>query len=133
MNKYTVGDDKLFPNGCGELAEEFTPESLADAIHKVISNPQNYNPRMNYLKSNGRKNFINTCVSRIPYYRETVPDFEDGKFHDNVWVDLACWDNYQMSFNKFLYDGNPEVVWVRGISKIKNVMDYYYYLFGIKE
>ena len=78
-NQWARGEHPIFFGNSGELAEEFTPESLADAIHKIIENPQNYKPRYNYLKYCGRKNFVNNLIKHIPYYRENIPEYKDGE------------------------------------------------------
>lgn len=132
-NQWARGKYPIFPQGSGELAEEFTPEALADAIHKVINNPQNYNARRNYLKYNGRTNFVNTCINYIPYYKKIIPELEYGRFHDNIWVNLATQDNYQMCFHSFLYQKQHNLNWVQKLENIDFLIKYYYSLFGIKE
>ena len=67
-------------------------------------NLDSYTPRKNYLQYRGRKNFIKTIATEIPYYKENIPDFNDGNLFDNQWVNLACMDNYGVSYQDFLYD-----------------------------
>lgn len=131
-NKWARGGYPVFPKKCGELAEKYTPESFADAIHKIINNPQNYECRKQYLTYNGRKNFIDTLVSYIPYYKKNIPDYNKTKFHENIWVDLACQKNYQLGYLEFLYDRNSVISHVRGINDIKSLMEFYYSRFNIK-
>ena len=130
-NKWARGNYPIFFGNSGEYALEFTPESLAEAIHKVITNPQKYEPRKNYLMHSGRKNFINICTDRIPYYKENIPDFESGRFHDNLWVDLACQQNYQISYHDFLYGKKVNIQHVRGLNDIDKLVKFYYARFGI--
>lgn len=132
-NQWARGEHPIFFENSGELAEEFTPEAFADAIHKILSNPENYEPRKNYLKYNGRKNFINTCIDRIPYYRENLPEYQQGRFLDNIWVDLATYELYQVGYHDFLYGKAQHLSWVQGIERIRHLVKYYYYMFDIKE
>lgn len=131
-NQWARGDYPIFFGNSGELAEEFTPESMAEAIHKILINPQNYEPRKNYLKYNGRKNFVNTCAKYIPYYKENVPDYDENLFWNNLWIDLACQTNYQISYLDFLYGKSNQLTWIQGINNIDFLIKYYYSMFGIK-
>lgn len=132
LNQYPWGGFPDFYINSGEFAEEFTPEALADAIHKVITHPENYTPRKNYIKYNGRTNFVNTCVDYMPYYKNIIPDLEKRRFHDNVWVNLATQDNYQMCFHDYLYSDKQPACWVQNTKNIDLLIKYYYSLFGIK-
>lgn len=132
FNKYVRGDFPVFFGNSGEYVPEFSPESLADTIHKVIMNQQAYEPRKNYLMHYGRKNFVNKMIDAMPYYRENVPDYIEGKIHDNLWVDLACYDNYQVSFHDFLYGKLPSMSHVIGIKDIETLFKRYYKKFGIE-
>ena len=131
-NQWARGEHPVFFEKCGEYAPEFTPESLADTIHKVITHPENYEPRKNFLIHSGRRNFIDICTSLIPYYKENIPDFDKTKFHENLWVDLACQRNYQLSYHDFLYAKRPAIHHVRGIKDIDNMLKFYFDKFGIK-
>lgn len=131
FNKYTRGDFPVFFGNAGEYVPLFTPESLADTIHKVITNPQNYEPRKNYLEHYGRRNFVNTIIDSNPYYAENIPNYEKGKTHDNLWVDLACYDNYQVCYHDFLYDKKTNLSHVVGLSNIERLIKYYYQKFGL--
>ncbi len=132
FNKYARGNYPVFFENSGEYVEEYTPEALADTIYKVICNPLKYEPRKNYLKYGGRKNFVNTITDAIPYFKENIPNFEYGRIHENVWVDLACQINYQLGFHDFLYGANPAVSYVRGMDRISSLIEFYYSRFGIK-
>ena len=107
-------------------------EALADTIHKVINNLDKYEPRKNYLTYNGRKNFINTLVKYIPYYKENIPDYQENRFHENLWVDLATQANYQLGYIEFLYEKNPAITHIRGISQIDSLIKFFYSRFHIK-
>ena len=132
FNKYSRGDYPIFFGNSGEYAPEFTPESLADTIHKVITNPQNYSPRRNYLIYNGRKNFVNTVIDKIPYFAQNLPEYEKGRIIDNVWVNLAMQSNYQLSCWDFIYGKNPAIQHVRGITSIENLLKFFFIRFKIK-
>ena len=131
FNKYSRGDYPVFFGNSGEYVPEFTPESLADTIHKVITSPQNYEPRKNYLIHNGRKNFVNTVVDSIPYYRENLPDWQEGRIMDNVWLDMACWDNYHMSYHNYIYGNSYATSYVAGLEKIDTLLQTLSTKFGI--
>ncbi len=132
FNKFARNGYPVFRKNSGEYALKYDPESLADAIHKVINNQEKYTPRENYLKYNGRKHFINKIVDAIPYYKENLPGYKYGDIHNNLWVDLACQRNYQLSYIDFLYARNPAISFVRGMDKIKSLIEFYYSRFKIK-
>lgn len=132
FNKYSRGDYPIFFENSGEYAPYFTPESLADTIHKVINNPQNYEPRKNYLKYSGRKNFVNTIIDSIPYYKENLPNYEKGRIQDNIWVDLAMQYDYQLSTYDFIYGKNSAIQHVRGMKAIESLVKFFYSRFKIK-
>ncbi len=131
LNQYVRGEEDIIYENSGEYAEEFTPEALAEAIHKVIANQEKYEPRRSYLKNNGRTNFINKCAKYIPYYQENIPEYEEGRFHENSWVNLAVQKNYQISYHDFLYDKAQHLSWVQGTERIDYLIKFYYSLFGI--
>jgi hypothetical protein len=72
-------------------------------IHTTLDNLTVFQPRFNYLKYQGRKNFFNTCLDSFPYYYNTVPDYIKGQAYNNLWLDLALQYNYQISLHDFLY------------------------------
>ena len=130
-NQYARGNYPIFSENSGELAD-YSPEALCDSIHKVITNQKNYSPRKNYLKFNGRKNFVDILTSYIPYYKNAVEDYSKTKFHENLWIDLAVQDNYQISYHDFLYNKNPAIFHVRGIKNIASLVKFFYSRFNIK-
>ena len=104
-NQFSRGGYPIFfGQNSGEYAPLFTAESLADTIHKVLLNLYTYTPRKNYLQYRGRKNFIKTVATEIPYYRENIPNFNDGNLFENQWINEACMDNYGVLYQDFLYD-----------------------------
>lgn len=129
FNKYMRGDYPVFFEDSGEYVPEFTAESLADTIHKVIENPEKYDARGNYLKHFGRKNFVNTVVDMNPYYRENLPNYQSGKIFENTWVDKACREQYGVSFEDFVY--SKKVPWqhVAGEEDIEGMVKRYFKLF----
>ena len=133
FNKYVRGDYPIFFENSGEYVELFNPEKLADTIHQVINNPRKYCPRQNYIKYNGRKNFVNTIIDSIPYYKQVLPNYEKNKITENVWVDLAMQNNYQISTYDFIYGKNKAIQHVRGMDKIDSLVKFFYARFGIKE
>ncbi len=124
FNKYTRGSHPAFYENAGEYVPEFTPEALADTIHKVITHPNAYTPRESYLKNSGRKNFVDNLVDKIPYYHWNVPNY-NGKITENIWVDCAIHYNYNLTYHKFLYEDNSYRM-ARGMDDIKNLADVYY-------
>ena len=132
-NKWARGNHPIFFGNSGELVPEFTPESLADTIHKVINNPDDYEPRKNHLLHSGRKNFVDILTDYMPYYAKNVPNYSGAKFHDNLWIDLACQYNYSMSYNEFLYGKRPGIFHVRGLNDIAYLMNFYYDKFNVSK
>ncbi len=116
FNQYARGNDEVFPEKAG-LYAQFEPESLADTIHTVLQNPTAFKPRLQYLKYRGRRNYFNACLDTLPYYQQNVPDYIPGKAFDNLWLDLAVQQNYQMSLSDFLYGRSPKAH-LRGLTKI---------------
>ena len=133
FNKYSRGDYPIFFENSGEYAVEFTPEALCDAIRKVILNPGRYEPRKNYLKYSGRKNFLNLCIDSNPYYKFNLPDYQKGRILDNIWVNEAMQKNYQLSTYDFLYGRNPAIQKIKGMKNITSIIEFFYSRFGIKK
>ncbi len=131
FNKFIRGETPIFFGNSGEYAPEFSPESLADTIHKVITNPTAYEPRKNYLQHSGRHNFINTFLREIPYYQENLPNFNINDPFKNKWLSKACRANYGVNLESFLYDKKWKISNVSGIDKIKDALQYYYNKFDI--
>ena len=131
FNKYSRGDYPIFYNNSGEYAPDFSAESLADTIYKVINNQEKYAPRKNYLCYNGRKNFVNTIIDNIPYYKNNLPEYRKQGIMDNLWVDLAMQANYQLSTYEFIYGKNPAIQHVRGMKNIESLVKFFYSRFKI--
>ncbi len=126
FNRFCRGSSPAFPENCGEYAPEFTAESLADTIHYVITHPTKYSPRENYLKHYGRINFIKNIVNHIPYYRDNIPQLNDGNLTTNQWINDACQHNYQMNYESFLYDKNHTLSNIAGLTNILNILKQYH-------
>ncbi len=131
LNKFSRSNTPAFFGNAGECVPEFSAESLADTIHKVLMNPSAYEPRQNYLKYNGRRNFINTMLWEIPYYRENLPEFAAGDALNNDWLNKACIDNYEIDYESFLYDKNFHISNIVGLDNIRPLLQYYYGKFNI--
>ncbi len=132
-NKWARGPHEVFYKDSGLYVETFSPEALADTIRDgLLDYNGRFFPRRNYLKYNGRKNFINKCVDSIPYFRENLPEYEEGRLQDNLWVDLAMQDNYQLSFMDFLYGKNYAIQHVKCTEDNHSLTDFFYARFGVK-
>lgn len=132
FNKYARGDYPVFYANSGEYCEEYSPECLADTIHKVLTNQDSYEPRKNYLIHHSRKNFVNTIIDSIPYYSQNIPDYKKGQIQENIWVDLAMQRNYQLSTYDFIYGKNTAIQHVRGMKNISSLVDFFYSRFRLK-
>lgn len=131
FNKFARGDYPVFFGNSGEYVPEFHPESLADTIRKVIMHPENYAPRKNYLKYSGRKNFINTCLREIPYYKENLPEYNMGDAFSNPWIQEACHQLYQIDYESFLYGARSEISNVVSLEHITQLLKKYCDIFNI--
>ena len=131
--KYTRGSDKLIPHGAGICVEEYTIEAFCDAIHYVLNNLDKFTPRRGYITENGRMNFLNKCIDNIPYYKDNLPEYIPGRIQDNVWVNLAMQDNYQISLYDFLYGRNMAIHYAKLHENNKAIMEFYSKRFGIQE
>ncbi len=134
LNKYSRGNSPIFVGGkeSGLEVPEFSPEALADAIHWGIINNAAFKPRRNYLKYNGRLNFINKLIDSIPYFRENLPEYTPGAIEKNQWVDLAMQDNYQQSFIDFLYGKNTRIQHFRVVQDDSFIINFFYSRFGVQ-
>lgn len=122
-NQYARGESSIFPEGAG-LYSPFDPEGLADTLYTVIHNLGEFQPRRRYLEHWGRKNFLNICLDSFSYYRENIPDYLPGQAVNNLWLDLAMQQNYQMSLFDFLY-GRSQLSHIRGIRNIHNALSHW--------
>ena len=129
FNKYIRGKTPVFFEKGGEYAKLFTPESLADTIHKVLIKPQNYEVRKNYLMHSGRCNFMKNVIKYMPYYQDNIPDLKDGNLFVNKWINKAMRSKYGMSYDEFLYDKRPHISHVVGMEDIEALFKYYYQKF----
>lgn len=132
LSKYTRGQDRAFPEGAGLYIPEFTPEAMAETLHEALTHLDHFTPRRSYLRVNGRKNFLNKCIDSIPYYRQNLPEYEPGKAQDNMWLDLAMQENYQLSLNAFLYAANPAIHHVKLSEEETGIMDFFNARFMIR-
>jgi len=134
FNKYARANHPIFFGGeeSGLLAPEFSAESLADTIHWGVLNYKYFKPRKNYLTYYGRKNFVNTLVDLIPYYRNHLPGYQPGQIENNLWVDLAMQDNYQISFIDFLYGKNNAIQHITLHENKGELVKFFYSRFGVR-
>ena len=132
-NKWARGPHELFYKDSGLYVPEFSAESLADTIYEGLKNYSGkFFARRNYLLNNGRMNFINKCIDNIPYFRENLPEYKEGRIQDNLWVDLAMQANYQQSFYDFLYGKNLAIQQVKINENEHSLLDFFYSRFRIK-
>ena len=131
-NKWARGGHPLFYENSGLEVPVFSAESLADTFYDGLTNYEGrFFPRRNYLKNNGRMNFINKCIDSIPYFRENLPEYRAGRIQDNLWVNLAMQDNYQQSFYDFLYGRNNNIQHVKCHEDEHSLLDFFYARFNI--
>jgi glycosyltransferase involved in cell wall biosynthesis len=120
FNQYARGEAGAFPKGAG-LYANFEPESFADRIYTLLQNPDQFAPRKEFLRTSGRRNFLNTCLDYLPYYAQNLPEFKSGNHWQNLWLDLGIQHNYQLSLIQFLDGGNhlaaPRVQGINDIEK----------------
>lgn len=133
FNKFMRGETPIFYENSGEFIPEFTAESMAKTIHKVITNEDKYSARENYLKYNGRYNMVKQIVNHIPYYQQNIPDFKDGNLISNTWVNQACKKNYGFTFEELLYDADPRWTQVVGVTNSLKLISDYRKEMGLKE
>ncbi|HEY9783966.1 MAG TPA: glycosyltransferase [Candidatus Obscuribacterales bacterium] len=131
FNQYARGEELPFPSGAGELSD-FDAEALADTIHHVLHNRQDFKPRRSYLSNWGRKNFLNRCVDAIPYFKSALPEYEENASVKNLWIDLAVQNNYDLSLNDFVYGANPLISFRRGLDDIDSMLGFYFDRFALR-
>ncbi len=125
FNQYARGADGAFPKGAG-LYANFEPESFADGIYSLLQNPDQFSARKEFLGQSGRRNFLNTCLDYLPYYAQNLPEFQPGHHWQNLWLDLAMQQNYQLSLIQFLDGGNHLAApRVQGIEQIEQTIAAY--------
>lgn len=124
-NYYARNGTPLFPQGVGATAAQFTPESLADTVHRVLSTQADFRPRQNALKMFGRKRMFNRCIDAFPYFREAIPDYVSGEMHENAWLDLALISNYQIGLFDFMYGRNGQLAHQMGMEHVTKQIEGY--------
>ncbi len=132
FNQYTRADEEVFPSGAGMYAPEFDPEIMAETIHDVINNLGDFKPRQSYLPTSGRRRFFNKCVDAMPYYHEGILEYEPGKNHLNIWLDLAMHSMYQVGIEDYIYEKHTRISFARGPEQIEELINYYGVRFGIR-
>lgn len=102
FNAYARGSDMVFPEGAG-LQASFDAEALADVIHSVLENGASFAPRKHFLQTRGRERMLNKCMDSIPYYRESLPYYEEGRHSKNSWLEEAMKAQYHMEPLEWVY------------------------------
>lgn len=125
FNKYQRAGEPAFPAGGGLEVPEFSAESMADTIHEVLQNQDKFTPRKSYLETYGRKNFFNRCIDAFPYYKENLPGYQEGNHINNLWLELAIQENYQIGLTDFIYDKNSSLSWAQDIEDTVNCIKFY--------
>jgi glycosyltransferase involved in cell wall biosynthesis len=124
FNQYIRGETPIVPEGAG-LGAFYDPESWADTLHLMLNNLGEFTPRKQFLKYRGRKNFLNTAIDSVSYYRQHLPNYQEGKHHQNTWLDTAVGYHYNLSLMEFLYGKRHGISQVRGITQIRQAMEVY--------
>lgn len=127
-NSVLRGDTPALPEGTGVHAP-FGAEPLADAIHTVLNNRVAYKPRQRLLETGGRKAFLNQCVDHLHYYESNLPEFVPGRHFQNMWLDLAVFDNYHVSLRDFLYDARSHLSKAQGLHNVQQILNPYFQQF----
>jgi glycosyltransferase involved in cell wall biosynthesis len=130
-NQYARGGARWFPEECGLMVQDFDAEAMADTWHAMICNQEAFTPRKSILRRHGRKRYVNQLMSQIPYYAETIPDFNPEAGFNNLWVDLAIQANYQMTPHQFLYSHRPENSFFPTLQRGLEGIEHYLELFNI--
>jgi glycosyltransferase involved in cell wall biosynthesis len=100
-------------------------EALADTIYFVLTNPELFSARLEYLKHYGRRNFVNRCLDSIPYYVSNLPEFISGQHMANPWVDVAMQHAYGKDLHSFLYHPGRGVARAWGLEQIRRMLEFY--------
>ena len=130
-NKFIRGKTPAIYSKCGEYAPEFTPESLAETVHKVITNQQKYTPRKSYMEKNGRINFIKKICQYMPYYKDRIYQMHDDDLVHNKFFNKLIKYNYGITLEEFIYDKEPMLTGAVGKDKILEVLKGYMSQFKI--
>lgn len=127
-NKFVVGEDMLFPEGAGLMAETFDAECMADTLHTALENYDDFKPRQRYMEHYGRKRFFNRLMDCFgDYYSKIIPDFTPGgRHHENIWLDLAVQANYQLGLVDFIYDRNIKLSYLDTFEEMEEILGFYF-------
>ena len=130
--QYSRGASLLYPENTGLTAPDFTAESLADTIYEVVCNYDDFKPRRGFLTHYGRKNFFNQALDLFPYYETALPEYRRGHHFENLWLDLAVQDNYQLGLSDFIYDRNMLISRPQGAEQRERVLKFYHARFDLE-
>lgn len=129
FNQYARNKASIFPEKAGLVAPEFTPESLAETLAKVLDNPEQFTPRQEVLRVSGRVKVLQTCLNIIPYYRQHLPMFEENHVLDNLWLNAAIHHNYHRHIWQHLYnhgkDEGMPAFWHKGLEDTTRALNMY--------
>jgi glycosyltransferase involved in cell wall biosynthesis len=123
-NQFARQGFPVFPERAGVYAA-YDAEALADAIHLVLSNGEEFSPRLSYLGRGGRRGFLNQCIDAIPYYRDALPDHTPSRHTENRWLDVAVHQNYGVSLHDFLYNNTLGIAYLSGLQGIGRAIEAY--------
>jgi glycosyltransferase involved in cell wall biosynthesis len=124
FNQFARQGWPVFPEGAGAYAI-FDPESLADTLHSILTEPRRVQPRCEYLRVNGRRNFLRRCLDVVGYYAKALPEFAAGLHDENLWLDLAVHDNYGVSLLEFLYGVRRDISVAVGHQNVAQAAAYF--------
>ena len=124
-NQYARGNDVVFPDQCGVLVD-YDDEAMADGWHLLLEHSQDWPVRLNTLAWMNRKHFANQCLSQLDYYFKAMPEqLTAPQPADNLWLDCAMVDNYELSYHDFLYDRQPGLSNLQGLDSIQQTLNFY--------
>lgn len=124
FNQYIRGNTPIVPPLSG-MSAPYDPDSWADTLHLMLNNLDIFHPRAEFIKTRGRRNFLNIAIDHIDEYRNTLPHYEAGNHVNNPWLDAAIGYNYGMSLHNFLYGRRHPISQTRGVDCVKQAMDVY--------
>jgi glycosyltransferase involved in cell wall biosynthesis len=129
FNQYARNGVPPFPPEAGLVAPEFSAQSLADTLEKVLAETERFTPREAVLRVSGRRTALTSCIDRLPYYKEQLPDFTPGAHLNNTWIDVAMQLCYRRGLHQHLYnfgkaDGAP-AMWHKGLEECERSLAAY--------
>src|SRR5262249_15118332 len=124
------GATPSFPPEAG-LTSPYDPEALADIIYTVLHNEDCFRPRASYLRNNGRRRFLASCLGTVEYFARTIPEFSNGNPWENLWLDLAVQENYGVSLHDFIYGRLARISHASGIDHVEHAVSFYSQKFGM--